>query len=297
MNIKQNASFIVPSKTFLVGEYLALEQHCGMVINTQPCFELTISAEQPFLFSKNSPADIFFQEHEALFRHSTFTFVDPYHESGGFGASSAQFVALAMLKKFLENHSNTLSEQDIQDIHQSYLSVIEKNNSRASGIDVVGQCLGQIAIVDCKHHIYQSHPWPFEQLSLLLFKTPFKIRTHEHVSNVKHIPINALNNIFDETKNTFLAGDQDKFLLAVQHYAHVLQQHDLILKEISNFCFLLSRKFPNAVSKGCGALGADVVLVLIDKQQKNDIKKWIEQYEMTFIADEDSLSKGVSLKT
>ncbi len=292
--MKNELHISVPSKTFLIGEYLALEQHCGMVINTMPCFELNASFDsihaKQFQFSPHSPADNFFHNNEKLFKQINFEFIDPYHESGGFGASSAQFIALAILKNFIQHDTRQLTEQQIKDIHQSYLAIIERNNSRASGIDVVGQCLGNIAIVDCVKNIYQAQPWPFKQLGFLLFKTPFKIKTHEHLATIKNVPTATLRKIFDETKAAFLTCDQEKFLTYVQHYAQTMQQQNLILKEIANFCFLLSKKFPNTVSKGCGALGADVILVLADKNLKDEIKNWAVQYSMRFIADEENLA-------
>lgn len=284
----------IPSKTFLVGEYLALEQYCGIVINTMPTFQLQAqlnqTSEVQTQFAKHSPAGSFYQENLNLFKNVNFNFVDPYLEAGGFGASSAQFIALAVLKSFLENDKQLLSEQQIKNIHQTYLTIIEKNGSRASGVDVIGQCLGNIALIDCQNNLYQSSPWPFQELSFLLFKTPFKIKTHEHLSKLTTIPTDTLRKIFDRIVNAFHTADQHMFLTQVQHYAQTLQQQNLILKEISDFCFLISKTFPNTISKGCGALGADVILVLANKQQKTEIKSWIEQHSMRFIVDEENLS-------
>ncbi len=124
--------FSIPSKTFLLGEYLALQGGSALVLGHGPYFECEFSgavskgvsrssnedededvvvpgsapkshrksdaaklagSKPSFPFHQDSPAGIWAELHEEFFDGVTVQFTDPYAGAGGFGASTAQFFA------------------------------------------------------------------------------------------------------------------------------------------------------------------------------------------------------------
>ena len=85
-------SWEVPSKTFLVGEYIALSGHPAVLLTTTPCFKVQQIAEPKLInIHPLSPAGRLWNDAHCDFGLS---FEDPYQGMGGMGASTAQFIGV-----------------------------------------------------------------------------------------------------------------------------------------------------------------------------------------------------------
>lgn len=111
----------LPSKTFLLGEYLVLNDGPGLLINTDPRFVIEVSTNLSeeasektchHPFDKNSPCAKFIEQYADTFQQCAIQFFDPFLGAGGFGASSAAFTALFFLRPFIENLKQKMSRPE-----------------------------------------------------------------------------------------------------------------------------------------------------------------------------------------
>src|SRR2546428_1248481 len=86
--------FTAPSKSFFIGEYLALVGGRVLVAATLPQFELIVHSGQGRVrgIAAASPAGRWIATHPGFFNSTDIEFVDPHAGAGGWGASSAQFL-------------------------------------------------------------------------------------------------------------------------------------------------------------------------------------------------------------
>ncbi|CAN5698831.1 hypothetical protein BH10BDE1_BH10BDE1_02000 [soil metagenome] len=114
---------LIPGKTFLLGEYLALAGGPSIVANTAPCFDFSwqserddeadavssvaVAASVRHPFHKNSPAGQWLKGAVANLHNSRvehlIQFSDPHNGRGGLGASTAEFIGAWIFRKWLKN--------------------------------------------------------------------------------------------------------------------------------------------------------------------------------------------------
>ena len=105
----------IPGKTFFFGEYAALVGGSALLLTTRPGFEMNVhesihSTSNPF--HPESPAGLYFNQHEKFFQNWSIAFVDHYQGRGGFGASTAQFLGLALFRKQIQT-PNEFNDLDV----------------------------------------------------------------------------------------------------------------------------------------------------------------------------------------
>lgn len=248
-----------PSKTFLCGEYAVIDGGPAILLATPPYFVLD---------------------------HSRF--MDPYRGAGGFGASGARFV-LALKK---------MGYSDPWKVWEKY----RRSGFYGSGADVVAQWVGGITFFHAEQKIIENLIWPFQHLLIALIHTGYKIQTHKHLQalNRHHResghPANfkSLESIVLRTYQALKQADQESFLMAVGDYAAELNQLNLvcdhtgvILSKMKGCPYILA-------SKGCGALGADVILAVIEKTRKDDFFVWADQEKLKLVFCDNQFAGGVS---
>jgi mevalonate kinase len=88
--------FLIPGKTFLVGEYLALHGGPTLVALSKPCFELKAQAGAGSIgtIHPESPAGQFISKHSDFFKKFDLEFVDPYQGLGGFGHADVKVLKI-----------------------------------------------------------------------------------------------------------------------------------------------------------------------------------------------------------
>lgn len=303
-------SIKIPGKTFLFGEYSALSGGNAVLLPTNPGFEIRfIKSEYPSVnpFHQLSPAGRFFQYHIDFFSTWHIQFVDHYHERGGFGASTAQFLGLALFRKYFEDSDVKLGElpshEIIKSIWDEYclinnLSVVSTGYLAdlarlPSGYDLWSQALGTIIAIkrqqktkskisDLKridlflkeeiHFDIQTTSWPFRQLDFLVVPTGFKVATHDHLSNIDCAAFANLKALSGLLVNDYTNGKQSDFFPRLEKWNQELEALGLVH---SNTLSLLKslRKIPEVLfSKGCGALGADVILLVFLRKDQSRVK-------------------------
>ncbi|MEY4617030.1 MAG: hypothetical protein RJB66_1990 [Pseudomonadota bacterium] len=288
----------VGSKVFLLGEYQVLHGGAALVVNLEPRFKLVVTAGTGKIegISESSPAGAYLAQEKHFFESFDLSFVDPHQGRGGFGASTAQLALLMGLRDGLECFkSESQVEFDLRKIHKKYLELATtKTGVPPSGADLLGQIRGGLVEVDVGGGKIQWQAWPFPQWDILFFATGAKQATHEHLSALNQIDLKILRSIYQSTMAAFKASESDLFLQGFKAYqkelAHCGWQASFtgsLLAKIN----LISGVF---AAKGCGAMGADVLAVIVDKKSATSVAGQIESLGVKFIGGLEKRTEGFS---
>src|SRR5262249_39804692 len=134
-----------------------------------------------------------------------------------------------------------------------------------SGADIIAQLTGGLCYFHPEKKLVETYIWPFPELELFLIRTGHKIPTHEHLETLTNIPKNELAAITLQGLQAIESQNSDDFIKAINNYAMCLQQLNFVAATTQT----LLKKLPSVVlaAKGCGALGADVVLAITMKNE------------------------------
>lgn len=316
----------IPAKTFIAGEYLALLSGPSLVLTSQPAFEFRAWVEESSFFEilfaetkfhPKSPAGLLLENKfsflKTLKNRIILNFKDPYQGAGGFGASSAQFVALAHFLTALEQ-SRRPDAFEVYDLYRSILAnqskaqVLatghEQNSILPSGVDVLAQQNSGIVFVDTKNKILQKKSWGFQKASMMIFKTPDKIATHEHLADSnqyihkieEHEAL--LTSLVQQASDSLEHQNLYAFCDAVQTYSNILVELGLITEsslELIQKIRSLPIKEHIYVVKACGAMGADVLMLVCDSIVKEVLYHQAIHMGLKYIADESQIFLGDQL--
>ena len=318
----------VPAKTFLTGEYIALSGGPSLVVSTKQRFKLEVRKRreitQEFLtdiseedsadianikvngIHPESPAGLYIKKHEELFSTLTVKFIDPFEGSGGFGASSAQFVLVYMVVNGLFKTLSKIDDKiNIQNLWDEYreLSVVgdHSDDIKPSGADVVSHVFGGISAFEWDNEKIVSIEklfWPFEDTSFCLFKTNTKIKTHEHLNELgeENINFEALKPIAIKTIDSLKEENALNFVLSIQEFYDELNSKNLVAEKTKEYISDFMKIESVLAIKGCGALGADVLMVLCEKEHKDKVKSLGSISGLKFIADEEDIDDGFKIE-
>ncbi len=289
--------FELPSKTFLLGEYLALQKGPSLIVNTEPRFCIEAKLANDFAIHgihPDSPAGKYIQDHVDYFQQYQLDFHDPHQGKGGCGASSAQFgfaYALHRFKDDLQSIQEGSAVLALLETHQHYTR--QEQGFSPSGHDLIAQFIGNISFFSPEQGSLQSFPWPFQEMGFLLARTGFKIATHEHLAQLEKIESKPLENIFFAAMDYFLRADSHDFAHCVKQYANALQEQNLVAKETLDLTKRIEDLQGVMACKGCGALGADILLILVNKEEQDPLHAWLSAQGVDIIADDKTISHGI----
>lgn len=261
----------IPAKTFIIGEYAALQGLPALIVTTPPAFEMHLT-HTPELqgIHPQSPAGRFWQ---AMERPEGLRFEDPYEGMGGLGASSAQFLSAYQLYCALSGQS--FSHEALLASYQ--IATMPSVGQKPSGYDVLAQSMpGPCVYIDRNHAVDDSFEWPFTELSLLLLHTQQKYATHEHLQQLSAtLPaLSMLGDLSTKAYNACQMKAADAFIDAIQTAqktlfelgwvsAHSQQQQETLFS------------LPGVLAiKGCGAMGADLLCLVLETSRVPEYREY-----------------------
>ncbi len=252
----------IPAKTFLIGEYLALDAGPAILLTTKPCFELSLVSEGSLPFHPQSPAGRFCRDHQLEHR---LIWHDPYHGLGGLGASSAEFIG--SFYAHCELTKRSFNREALLDAYWTY--AWSNQGKKPSGYDVIAQTLHDCVMIHQAENDVRTCAWPFEDIGFVLVHTRHKLATHEHLKAVsfKHDQTAILHQIAQKAWMAFEAISSHALITAVNEYHSALQSMNLVASTTVSLIDELSLALKPLAIKGCGALGADVVLMIMDRSR------------------------------
>lgn len=292
----------VPGKTFLSGEYLALEGGTALLFGSAPRFNLRISRRSNdfahangLLFNEKSPAGLLCADHKAYLDQFNLEFIDPY-QVGGFGASTAQFV---LLKAFVDLQESVWVEGeyhwDWSQWLKSYREYCAKSGATTSGADLIGQVRGGLTLFERNHGRIQNFDWPFPELGLCLFSTGVKLATHEHLKTLKQIPVGQLTSPMTLIETGLIQSDPVQFINGIEAFTEVLEQSGLQALHIRQLKQRASEVPGVWYSRGCGAMGSDVFAVFFDREKITSEKIEAAFPELNLVATEADIETGIRI--
>lgn len=271
--------FKVPSKTFLVGEYSALRGAPALLLAHGPYFEIefkkTLQTKNSLTktvnpFHPDSPAGIWLDIHEDVFANVGIEFQDPYKGAGGFGASTAQFIATYLYVLAQQNMLRSgvdLSDLQKWAITEDYKNLFEDSEVTPSGYDVLSQLTGGLSSISFAQHNISSLSWPFKDIDILVYKTKHKVNTHEHLNQFqissevqKFLEISSVHCIEAINKK-----NPDIFFAQIKEFSYILNKAKLMDPKIFALTEIWNKTPGVFVSRGCGAMGVDVFTAFVKK--------------------------------
>ncbi len=289
-----NLRFSVPSKTFLVGEYAVLLGAPGLVLTTSPRFQLSaVPGRGSRGIPAGSPASRWLEQHSELVKDWHLEFSDPHVGLGGFGASSAQFLLAHALTTLVRSTVRSSTRGlDLKGLWQDFNKL---TSGEASGCDVLAQAVGEVALVSQGAVFAQKKSWPYPDLDFAILRSGKKVATHQHLAELDRSRLEPLRELAVHAVESFGAISADQFLSTVTRYAGGLW--DLGLQSENTLRILASfATEPWYLSgKGCGALGADTVLVFFSAEQLPAVREHCKSAGHEIVATMASLSSGIDM--
>lgn len=261
--------FLIPGKTFLVGEYLALTGGPAILLNTSPCFEVTMDEN---LLKKNihpdSPAGKFLKYHSL---DTKINFHDPFNGLGGLGASSAEFLGAYLIYC----HVNKLNPS-LEELLNTYFNFLDTKGIKPSGYDVLSQSLNHCVYINKNKSEIFNYPWSFEDISFALFHTGRKLKTHLHLNNFimpDKIKLNELAKITELAQNAFITKNSELLINSINLFNEKLFNLNLIAPHTLEIIQHLKNVPDILAIKGCGAMGADIILIIFENNNREKLFK------------------------
>lgn len=263
----------IPGKTFLLGEYAALQGESALILTTKPCFELDGTKADKHPFHQDSPAGRLLQNKD--FRG---TWKDPYLGLGGLGASSAEFLAC-----YLTLH-DTCDIAHLLTTYQEHTNT--KTGLKPSGYDVLAQSRRGCVFININRQEIKEYNWPFSDLAFLLIHTGKKLATHTYLqTNTAPKNTRLLSNLADQGKSAFEQADADLLIQAVRGTYQELLKNNLVAAHTQTLIAKLETELPVLAIKGCGAMGADTVVMLVDSDKLVAMKEYLIAEQQIVLAD------------
>ena len=251
-----------PSKTFLCGEYTVLEGGPSILLATPPYFKL-----------ENNIFD------------------DPYNNMGGFGASGAKFI----FNTFQEKNNSIINPWQLWNHYK-------KSSLLGSGADIMCQLTGGISFFYPQEKILEALSWPFENLIVILIHTGNKLLTHEHLNyihtyyntNQKKISdqFELLNNIVFNIYYAFKNNQPDIFVKNIQAYHTHLNNLQFVCESTQYLLSQICKQPQVLAAKGCGAMGSDVILTVIQRSDKKIFLNWAGNQKLNIIYADNHFAHG-----
>lgn len=262
--LKSQLNLSIPGKTFLMGEYLALSGGPSLVVAALPAFRFDFYVgHSEDLLHPESPAGLLLQKIKSEIGSLRLEMHDPYHGRGGFGASTAQFLALWLYARALNKKAATDIDAKIAGECWDEYQKLFSGDVKPSGADLVNQMSGGLTAWNAKTRDLLRLDWPFPDLRLHLFKTNHKVKTHEHLQQIdlKKIPMERLCDILEVAIQAAKEKNSSQFLRQSILYTEALRDAKLQDEKTIDLMEKISL-LPDVLSvRGCGALGADVMVV------------------------------------
>lgn len=291
---------VVPSKTFLVGEYLALAGGPSLVISTAPHFEYVVEIPGEGDCSgihPQSPAGIWMRQHQSIFTKSNAHFVDPHEGLGGFGASSAQYVGSWVAQQISDNNRLNFQQSfQVEKLWKDYLESAATGEVTPSGADVVSQWTGGICEWSQKPFTLKKHNWPFRGINFTLIRTGRKVATHEHLKNLKLGSVTDLQLAFEKVQQAFAGAQVEQLTEGIEQYQTCLSQRGFVATETQRLINEFKAIEPRLSLKGCGAMGADVLLCVYPEPLSELVQQIVEAKGLNQVATNQDLSVGAQIQ-
>jgi hypothetical protein len=88
-------------------------------------------------------------------------------------------------------------------------------------------------------------------------------------------------------------ADQEKFLNAIKEYASALEKFKLVCQNTQKILKRIKTCPEILAVKGCGAMGADVILAVINTHHKQNFYEWAHKEKFNVVFCDNQFASGV----
>jgi mevalonate kinase len=280
MSVKDYIRIDVPAKTFFLGEYSVLRGKNALVLTHGPVFIFKFLKKQngKLNFHPNSLAGKISKKHQDSIGNYIVEVSDPYNGIGGLGLSSAEFIAAWM---FVDHIVNDDAPIILSFLMEEFFELTNLETIKPSGVDIVAQCQSKcFNKINSKNIRFESVNWPFKDYGIVLFHTLSHCSTHDHLSKIQKIPDELLF-ASDSGIKSLENNNLDALVYYINKFVDIQNQAGLLAQKTKDYIKLLNKENGVIVAKGCGAMGADVIAVIVDKKNIDDINKFGQSIGLT----------------
>ncbi|GIL17338.1 MAG: hypothetical protein BroJett040_10890 [Oligoflexia bacterium] len=290
----------VPGKAFFAGEYLAMTGGPALVATVGPRFKMI--AERTSGLNQNpfhelSPAGKFWIENKNRLQNYNIEFIDPHQGAGGWGGSTAEFALLSALDQIVHYQESDQLLIDHRHLLMEYQRLAWDGQSiyKPSGSDLVSQITGGLVYFDRNNGKLEKFNWPFEKLGFCFFQTGIKIKTHEHLQGLRELNTEPLHELMNQVISSLKSANETDFCSNINLYWKKLEELGLTAQSTQELLGQMKRDGVMAM-KGCGALGADVILIIYDKTKLNsqELSAIGQEHGLNLKATDLDLARGIS---
>ena len=289
--------FLVPGKTFLLGEYSALVGGSVIGLATGPGFQVdyvqrkNLSAVDELGFSLNSPAGHLLQSESfgliaAEFKKYNLKITDFFENCGGFGKSTAEYMSV-LIPWLLKN------ETAFENMRQQYQNISRESGAEASGLDLAIQYFGQVTVFESRENKYSSADWKLKGYDFILVSTGSKIKTHEHLQTldlkkISHFP--AISNPLIALYEKNQAAD---FIQGLKEWSAFLKASGFMSEQAFELKQTIEANPDVLCAKPCGAMGADVIAVVCEAAKSESVQKKLRSLNLQIRSTSADLLSGI----
>ncbi len=282
----------LPSKCFFLGEYAVLKNRPAILATFAPHFTCSANPAagkktiEDFYAIANSPAGLFWQSDAEFFSQWEIDFKDPFPKGvGGFGRSSAEFGALFSLRERAKKNNDSTKYEIAWQARTEYQKLLKDEKPVPSVADLVAQMVdvgsGSLLFLDFQDNLIQEINGYPEDVGFYIFPTGIKVPTHEHLANLPELAdsfVDELTAITIKAQSTLTRTDRnpiESIERAVEvgelldRYHILLAGEDLVHREAMDFRDKIRAITGVLGAKGCGALGADIVVAAVRSEEKS----------------------------
>jgi hypothetical protein len=290
----------VPGKSFLAGEYLALKEGPCLIFNSNPRFELLArpGTGQFKGLHPDSPAGKLIHAQSEYFQNLDLEFIDPHQGRGGWGASTAQFLAAFVLNEWREScELETLKSLSVSRLLDSYWKYSwNGQGTRPSGADLVAQYKGSLTLFEKRSGLMSVYQWPFADIDVAFIATGQKVATHEHLQSLGNFDESGLQAAMVILQKSLQTGDSVLFVEGLRNAGRALQELGFVADATQRLITSLQAVAGVLAVKGCGALGADVVLAVFEKKERLTLEAALHRLGLEVTAFSENLSRGFQIE-
>lgn len=232
-------------------------------LNCRPCLSGEIGVNP---FHPESPAGKLWLR-EPLFKNYWIEFQDPIRK-GGFGGSTAEYLSLLQFQTDLHAQHLPMGAELIKQYHVDAYSGV---GHAPSGVDLWAQAHGGLAFYDKSTSEVIDLPWQDSGVEALFVHTGHKLSTHEHLKAELKIPVVELQACLFAVKKAFEAGDLAELAAALNLNAKILAEAGLTCENSQQLKNKILAEDGVLAVKPCGAMGSDVIFVLVDKNAASSL--------------------------
>jgi hypothetical protein len=275
----------------MLGEYVVLKAGPSLLLTTYPCFTAKqISKPELKNIHPDSPAGQFWQTNAN--NQFGLEFDDPFNGLGGLGASSAQFLGAYMAQQHFLGKATSLTSM----LEAYYNYAWDGQGIKPSGYDVLAQASTTCVYINQSKEKLVNYDWPFEDIDFVLIHTGKKLATHHHLQALTlDNQLDDLHDITEQGVDAFCHRDSALFIDSVNEYRSALYSLKLVANHTIDMTDELLQWPEVMAAKGCGAMGADVILLLTSKTTRLQLCEKLAQKKVHILATPDELYRGHAL--